>query len=378
MTNPKPSQNKGLMKKLQKQEQTKALDRLHRAEARLQKRMTRVQRFEGQLALVRQQLDELNASPPVPVEAAPAAQIIAPSTTDEIKNATETADQVNEARAAAEAAEENVRLAVVRAAEATSRLGQELQQIEAEVDQSNAITQEAASAAQESEMAREETSTIPQTVQQEEENIASSQQGSTIISESETTGTGLETTAEHPQASPEELAEVEEIETEEEVVEAVTAITIAEIAAERAAAAEAFAQASSAHTREARRRAQLAEQALGEVRVAIRSGRLTGEEAENALQDAEREVTHAQAYLADAEATEEQAVTTAMNAEAEAEVAEGMAFAANHTAPLPGEEQGEREEAVWEFSQTYLPQEAAEEESDITLKIPHVRPQENA
>jgi hypothetical protein len=55
---------------------------------------------------------------------------------------------------------------------------------------------------------------------------------------------------------------------------------------------------------------------------------LTGAEAEHALQEAEREVTRAQAFLADAEAAEEQALTAAMNAEAEAEVAEGMAYAA--------------------------------------------------
>jgi hypothetical protein len=157
-----------------------------------------------------------------------------------------------------------------------------------------------------------------------------------------------------------ETAEVAEIETEEEFVEAISAVTIAEITAERAAAAEALAQASSAHTREARRQAQLAEEALGEIRVAIRNDLLTGEEAEHALQEAEREVTRAQAFLADAEAAEEQALTAAMNAEAEAEVAEGMAYAAvDRSDPLLEETQ-----------------EAVANESDITRKISQMQKQE--
>ncbi len=65
-------------------------------------------------------------------------------------------------------------------------------------------------------------------------------------------------------------------------------------------------------------------------RTAIANGALTAFEAETFLQHAEREATRAHARLADAEAAEEQARRTAMNAEAEAEVAEGMAFAANN------------------------------------------------
>ncbi len=157
-----------------------------------------------------------------------------------------------------------------------------------------------------------------------------------------------------------ETAEVAEIEAEEEFVEAITAVTIAEIAAERAAAAEALAEASSARTREARRHAQLAEEALGEIRVAIRNDLLTGDEAKHALQEAEREVTKAQASLADAEAAEEQALTAAMNAEAEAEVAEGMAYAAvDRSDPL-------LEEA----------QEALDNEPDIKKEIPHTQEME--
>jgi len=136
-----------------------------------------------------------------------------------------------------------------------------------------------------------------------------------------------------------ETAEIAELEAEEEIVEAFTAVTIAEITAERAATAEALAQTSSAQTREARRKAQLAEEALGEIRVAIRNNLLTGEEAKHALKEAEREVSKAQASLADAEAAEEQALNAAMNAEAEAEVAEGMAYAAADSSNLTIEEE---------------------------------------
>lgn len=328
MTGQTPSQMKNLRKKLQKREQrilgrlqaaqkaqARALERFHHDEVRLQKRISSVLRIEGRLALVRQQLDELNTSPTVPaaeIEIPAWAQFITPS--DEAESITEPADLAREARAAAEAAEENTRLAAARAAEISKTA--EIETVEVE---------------------------------------------------------------EHLQSPLEEAAGVAEIEAEEEIVEAITAVTIAEITAERAAAAEALAQASSAHTREARRRAQLAEQALGEIRVAIRNGLLTGEEAERALQEAEREVTHAQAYLADAEAAEEQALTAAMNAEAEAEVAEGMAYAAvNRTGPLLEEEQelGDREEATWEVFQSYSSQEVVDGESDTTLKIPRVGTQE--
>ena len=131
---------------------------------------------------------------------------------------------------------------------------------------------------------------------------------------------------------PEEIVDIEE---EEEAVAAFTAEIIAHIAAERAAKAEAMAEISSAQTREARYMVHQAEQALAQIRVAIRNGALSGQEAEAALRHAEHEVTQASALLADAEATEEQAVNAAMNAEAEAEVAEGMAYAAvDHNALL--------------------------------------------
>jgi hypothetical protein len=157
-----------------------------------------------------------------------------------------------------------------------------------------------------------------------------------------------------------ETAEVAEIEAEEEFVEAITAVTIAEIAAERAAAAEALAEASSARTRESRRQAQMAEEALGEIRVAIRNDLLIGEEAEHALREAEREVTRTQASLADAEAAQEQALAAAINAEAEAEVAEGMAYATVDHSDLLSEEE----------------QQVAGNEMNAPGKLPHTQAQE--
>lgn len=333
MTDQKPTQNNDLRKKLQKREQrilerlqearyaqAKALERFRRAEARLQKRMARVQHFEERLTLVRQQLDELNTPPSVGAQFI-APQFIASSSPDKTENVTDAPDWVKEARAAAEAAEENARQAAERAAEVASR---------------------------------------------------AEQIGAAII---ETTA--IETVEERPQSSLEEVAEIE---MEEEIVGAIVAKTIAEVAAERATEAEALSEASSVYAQEAYQHAQQMDESLDEVRVAISNGLLTGEEAKNALQNAEREFTHAQASLADAEAAEEQALTTAMNAEAEAEVAEGMAFAAaNHTAPLPEEEEQvtrERAGAEQQATRPSFSQETVDEEADLTLKIPHVRPQE--
>jgi hypothetical protein len=287
MTEHTAIQAKNLRNKLQKREQriierlieaqqaqARALERYHRAEERLQKRMASVQLIEGRLTYVRQHIGDLHAipeTPPVEIEI-PAWAQYTPSFSgeDPSHNTIESTDFASEARAAAKAAEENTRIAAARA------------------------------------------------------------------------------------------AEVAEIEAEEEYVEAITAVTIAEIAAERAAAAEALAEASSARTREARRKAQLAEEALGEVRVAIRNDLLTGDEAKHALQEAEREVTKTQASLADAEAAEEQALTAAMNAEAEAEVAEGMASAAV-----------DRSDSLLEEAQ-----EALDNEPDITREDPHTQEME--
>ena len=394
----RPAENNDLRKKLQKRErrvlerlqeaqeaQDKALERFRRAEARLQRRTARVQRVEGRLTLIRQQLEELNA--PAPVEArfiAPStpkedatpvgARFIAPAIPGEESEINRApTDFVEEARAAAEAAEENARLAAERAAGAAARLeqpgsgahlAQELLQIEAEAAQADMIAQEAERAAREAERRAtdaerqlEEMSAIPLAGEEEEPERA--ELSPEMISEvSETVERGAVEESLFP--SLEEAAQVAEIEAEEELMEAITAETIAAITAEHAAKAEALAEASSAHTREARRRAQQAEEALGEIRVAIRGNILTGKEAEIALQNAEREVTFAQAMLADAEAAEEQAVNAAMNAEAEAEVAEGMAYAATDRTgivPLFQEE---------------------ENDGETTIKTPVVRPQENS
>lgn len=284
--------------------QHKALERFRRADERLQKRAARVQRVAGRLELIRQQLGELAAHPPAN----------AASTVLNDESSLDVEQPVREARSAAEAAEEHVRLAAERAGtiERSEAAGEE-------ASVSNTL----------------ETTPMPDTAQE----------------------THL----------PEEIIDIEE---EEEAVAAITAETIAHIAAERAAKAEVIAEISSAHTREARYLAQQAEQALANIRVAIRNGALSGEEAEAALRHAEHEVTQAQAFLADAEAAEEQAVNAAMNAEAEAEVAEGMAYAAvDHNALLADAE-------TYDTQDETLP--ADDNEADITMKMPIVRPQEQS
>lgn len=295
--------------------QAKALERFQRAEARLQKRTARLLRVEDRLARTRQQLQQASATDSSTTM--PEAAEIPPS-----KPASrEEAEQlVNEARAAAEAAEENTRLAAGRAGEIAARLDQ--------VGSAHHSVEEL------SQLQAEETS-----------------------------------------ATPEEIASIEE---EEELTAAVTAETVAHITAERAAKAEAIAEISSAHTREARRQAQEAEQALAELRVAIYSGALSGEEAEESLWRAEHEVTRAQAFLADAEADEERAVNAAMNAEADAEVAEGMAFAAiDHAALLVAAEEQEASAQVPSSSApAQEPTPENDNEADITDRIPIMRPQE--
>ena len=79
MTEQTVSQKKNLRKKLQKKEQrvlerlqeaqqaqARALERYHRAEERLQKRIARVQLIDGRLTLVRQHIDDLLANPETP------------------------------------------------------------------------------------------------------------------------------------------------------------------------------------------------------------------------------------------------------------------------------------------------------------------------
>ena len=67
-------------------------------------------------------------------------------------------------------------------------------------------------------------------------------------------------------------------------------------------------------------------------------------------------------------------------AEAEAEVAEGMDHAAvdrSSTLLEEAQEKNKLEEAPLEVYQSYSTQEAVDNESDITLKIPHVQTQES-
>ena len=115
-----------------------------------------------------------------------------------------------------------------------------------------------------------------------------------------------------------------------------------------------------------------ADQVLEEVRAAIASGAIVGEDAETYLQEVERNATRAHAILADAEATEEQARNAAMNAEAEAEVAEGMAFAAEDLAETPVEERKSTTRPLDNGSEPGM----ANGESDITQKMPVIHPQE--
>jgi hypothetical protein len=129
--------------------------------------------------------------------------------------------------------------------------------------------------------------------------------------------------------TPEEFARVEEITLAEENIEIATSISAAEAAGVAAANAEALAEASSARANDARLVAEQADYFLEQVRNAVRDGFIQGEEAERALNAAENEATYAHALLADAEADEERARNQAMNAEAEAEVAEGMSLSAD-------------------------------------------------
>jgi chromosome segregation ATPase len=304
--------------------QANALERFQRAETRLQKRSDRLQRIEGRLTLLRQQRKQMSGQgeahsdegQPLPrmqpdtdpsrvgAGLVPALEVDGVDAVDNPASREDAEQPVNEARAAAEATEENVRLAAERA----SVLAESLQQAESPV--------------------------IPQ-----------------------------------------EIASIEE---EEELTAAVTAETIAHITAERAAKAEVIAEISSKQTHEARRYVEDAEQALAEVRAAISSGVLSGEEAQEALWRAEHAVTRAQAFLADAEANEEQAVKAAMNAEADAEVAEGMAFAAVDHVTLLVTAEEPQDNGVTPVSSTPAQEQAPEnnDDGDITTKISVIHPQE--
>jgi len=392
------------------EEQARALERFHRAEARLQKRTARVQRVAAQLMLIRQQLSEPAAPPPLsvsmpaagletershPIEWPPAAawtgheepvieetlvvvdlgvsetpeaaeeplqevsaqetavqrreQAATPSGPGRAPVSTaEAVDLARKARAAAEAAEEAARQAAERAAATAARLEQvgSGRHLVQELKQVDMEAERTNIIAQEAERAAEEAEMLAH------EAGAESQSGKRAS-----------------QSLPAQAA-ANEVSEEEVLVEAGAAAMIADVAAAAAAEAGAIAEASSARTQEARRLAQAADQALEEARAAVIGGTLNRVEAERNLRTAQREATRAHALLADAEAAEEQALNAAMDAEAEAEVAEGMAFATH-----------ERVEALFD---EHLPTvstmhdgQVEDDETAITLEMPSVNDDED-
>ncbi len=278
---------------------------------------------------VDQPMEETPADTSVPVTSTGAPGEVAPVDVQETEavearliaplSPAEAVELAREAHAVAEAAEQAAREAADRASALAAHLEQigsgrhllqELRQLQAEAERTDAIAQEAKRAAREAE-AR-----------------ATGRVG---------------------------------IEEEETIVEASSARMIAGAAAAAAAETEAVAEASSARTREARRFAQQADQVLEDARTAIRSGVWSGEDTEQYLQTLEHEAARAHALLAEAEAAEEQARNAAMNAEAEAEVAEGMAFATNDQAETLLNEHAS--------TSSVHHQQADDDESDTTVKM---------
>ena len=342
-----------------------------------------------------------------------------------------------EARAVAEAAEEAARDAIERAEGVAGyleqigsarHLMQELEQLEDEAAQAAVYARETEEAAQAAERAAsegedsesdgdikltaEEEHIIASIPSEEEREVTSSEEpsdadlldtqmplveeipagqsvanGGELSDNRETAGlTDAQAGGVHTYTQPTQLevAQVEEIDEEGEELETVAAMIIADAAAIAAAEAEALAEASSSRTREARNTARETDRALDTIRQAVRNGVLVGDEANSALEVAERDATHAHAALADAEAAEERARTTAMNAEAEAEVAEGMAFSSG--------ERNERDEKLRDEYGPILPvptQEPAstatktdeleddEDGREDTQKLPRLRPEQS-
>ena len=286
----------------------------------------------------------------------------------------ENVEQAIKARAVAEVAEEAARLAIERAIDleeyleqvgSARHLLQELERLQIEADQATALAREAARIAEH----------LANPVQgvEHQENVARDEEQVEPLIEMDTNDTSQAASSGLP--SPLEIAQVEEIVEEEDDLETVAAMIIADAAAIAAAQAEAVAEASSARTREARTRALKADQALENVRAAIRQQKLSGEGAEVALQAAEREATHAHARLADAEAAEEYALDAAMNAEAEAEVAEGMAFAAS-SRDERDEKQRDENAAIQSVPLTIVTKldDGGKDDEEDTLEVPVVRP----
>ncbi|HAT45771.1 MAG TPA: hypothetical protein DCS90_11790, partial [Ktedonobacter sp.] len=316
--------------------QVKALERFIKADTRLRKRTACVERLEERLESVHRQQAELanprqssetDVSEGAVSEGAALPDTPAESSSSDPVPEEEPFERVREARAAAEAAEENARRASERAAEISSRqeqpgsglhLEQEREETQFEMAQASAAVQEANHAPDEAEgPGREigESRELEQPVQQEhtESSESSSIQGETEQEENQPEPRSIEeewgvegqlTTPlkeeNHANQGPSaaERARMEEIEEDEEVVAAVAAMMIADVAAASAAKAEAIAEACSARTREARHDALQADRVLEEVRAAIASGAFSGEDANRYLQSVEREATRAQALLA--------------------------------------------------------------------------------
>jgi hypothetical protein len=301
-----------------------------------------------------------------------------PSHKNEVVNPVdENMKQAIEARAVAEVAEEAARLAIERAVDleeyleqvgSARHLLQELDRLQIEADQATAIARDAEEAARVAER-------LAGSMQEGEPQESPFKDEEQIESFVAIDRDDADQAVPIEPLSPLEVAQVEEIEEEEDDLETVAAMIIADAAAIAAAQAEAVAEASSARTREARTGALQADQALENVRTAIRKQKLSGEGADVAWQAAEREATHAHALLADAEAAEERALNAAMNAEAEAEVAEGMAFAAS-SRDERDEKQREENASVQSTSQsvaTKLDAGGKDDEED-TVEVPVVRP----
>lgn len=116
-------------------------------------------------------------------------------------------------------------------------------------------------------------------------------------------------------------------EDEEDLVSALASLMIAEATATAAAHAEAVAEEKSALTEQARRQVNLADQNLRRVRAAITNHDLVDEEAELALQEADNEFTRAMETLANAEKAEDLARRSALNVATSAAEHEELAHA---------------------------------------------------
>src|SRR6266852_4917953 len=404
-------QRQRILKELEEaqQAQAEALERFHRAEARLQKRTADLQRIAAQLMFMHQQLGEPAGSIPLAVSmptgerahileepsvegsfGGPVEGLVGGSDVESTGHAQETSAGVrdDELPAAAQHTEE-----IPQASQApkpdegpedeipvASQHRADMLQPEAEIPTdspgASSIPHPSRSPAEAAEFAREARAVAEATEQaaraaREAEAVAGIQfialtdaQGPTPDTES----IGYLSPRQGPrfiapgdgEGTPPELAAGEE---EETIVEPRTETMVAEVAAAAAAEAEAVAEASSARTREAHRFAQQADQVLEDARAAIRNGQWSGEDAEQYLQALELEATRAHALLADAEAAEEQAQRAASSAEAEAEVAEGIAFTSISTAD--------------DQAETSLDDQPENDESDATLKMRIVKKDED-